>query len=183
MPSVEEEPRKPREHGPEQDSGGREEGERHEHPGNLEVVARLQGGDRSPRPSHRSGAGPASRRDGLSLFRGGIRSGGSGPPERGPRHPCSEPVDRLRERGRGAVLHDRDSRRREESRRSGRRAQFDGESRRRPLHLARAAHVRRVGWNGTLALWSAVCLVAALLWLTVDVDAAASDGRTSSAVA
>ena len=28
------------------------------------------------------------------------------------------------------------------------------------------------GWNGTLVLWSAVCLVAALLWLTVDVDAA-----------
>jgi sugar phosphate permease len=35
------------------------------------------------------------------------------------------------------------------------------------------------GWNGTLVLWSAVCLVAALLWLTVDVDAAAADGRAS----
>jgi len=29
------------------------------------------------------------------------------------------------------------------------------------------------GWNGTLVFWSAMCLVAALLWLTVDVDAAA----------
>lgn len=28
------------------------------------------------------------------------------------------------------------------------------------------------GWNGTLVFWSAVCVVAALLWLTVDVDAA-----------
>lgn len=26
------------------------------------------------------------------------------------------------------------------------------------------------GWNGTLVFWSGVCLVAALLWLTVDVD-------------
>lgn len=26
------------------------------------------------------------------------------------------------------------------------------------------------GWNGTLAFWSGVCLVAALLWLTVPVD-------------
>jgi sugar phosphate permease len=39
------------------------------------------------------------------------------------------------------------------------------------------------GWNGTLVFWSGVCLVAALLWLTVDVDAAAPDGRTSSVVA
>jgi sugar phosphate permease len=28
------------------------------------------------------------------------------------------------------------------------------------------------GWNGTLVFWSVVCLVAALLWLTVDADAA-----------
>jgi len=28
------------------------------------------------------------------------------------------------------------------------------------------------GWNGTLVFWSAVCLLAALLWLTVDVEAA-----------
>jgi sugar phosphate permease len=28
------------------------------------------------------------------------------------------------------------------------------------------------GWNGTLVFWSAVCVVAALLWLTVDVEAA-----------
>jgi MFS family permease len=28
------------------------------------------------------------------------------------------------------------------------------------------------GWNGTLVFWSGVCLVAAFLWLTVDVDAA-----------
>jgi ACS family glucarate transporter-like MFS transporter len=28
------------------------------------------------------------------------------------------------------------------------------------------------GWNGTLVFWSGVCVVAALLWLTVDVDAA-----------
>lgn len=27
------------------------------------------------------------------------------------------------------------------------------------------------GWNGTLVFWSGVCVVAALLWLTVDVDA------------
>ena len=26
------------------------------------------------------------------------------------------------------------------------------------------------GWNGTLMFWSGVCLVAAFLWLTVDVD-------------
>ncbi len=26
------------------------------------------------------------------------------------------------------------------------------------------------GWNGTLVFWSGVCLVAALLWLTVDID-------------
>ncbi|HEX3127534.1 MAG TPA: MFS transporter [Thermoanaerobaculia bacterium] len=32
------------------------------------------------------------------------------------------------------------------------------------------------GWNGTLVFWSGVCLVAALLWLTVDIDAAAPDG-------
>jgi MFS transporter, ACS family, glucarate transporter len=28
------------------------------------------------------------------------------------------------------------------------------------------------GWNGTLVFWSAVCVLAALLWLTVDVEAA-----------
>lgn len=39
------------------------------------------------------------------------------------------------------------------------------------------------GWNGTLMFWSAVCVVAALLWLTVDVDAAAPDGRPSSVAA
>ena len=39
------------------------------------------------------------------------------------------------------------------------------------------------GWNGTLVFWSGVCVVAALLWLTVDIDAAAPDGRTSSVVA
>jgi cyanate permease len=39
------------------------------------------------------------------------------------------------------------------------------------------------GWNGTLVFWSAVCVVAALLWLTVDVDAAAPDGRPSSVAA
>ena len=39
------------------------------------------------------------------------------------------------------------------------------------------------GWNGTLVFWSAVCLVAALLWLTVDIHAAAPDGPTSSVVA
>jgi sugar phosphate permease len=27
------------------------------------------------------------------------------------------------------------------------------------------------GWNGTLVFWSGVCVVAALLWLTVDIDA------------
>ena len=26
------------------------------------------------------------------------------------------------------------------------------------------------GWNGTLAFWSAVCVLAALLWLTVPVE-------------
>jgi nitrate/nitrite transporter NarK len=35
------------------------------------------------------------------------------------------------------------------------------------------------GWNGTLVFWSGVCLVAALLWLTVDLDAAAPDGFAS----
>ena len=30
------------------------------------------------------------------------------------------------------------------------------------------------GWNGTLVFWSGVCVVAALLWLTVDIDAAPS---------
>jgi nitrate/nitrite transporter NarK len=39
------------------------------------------------------------------------------------------------------------------------------------------------GWNGTLAFWSGACIVAALLWLTVDIDAVAPDGRTSSVVA
>ena len=33
------------------------------------------------------------------------------------------------------------------------------------------------GWNGTLAFWSGVCLVAALIWLTVPVDEAATTGR------
>ena len=28
------------------------------------------------------------------------------------------------------------------------------------------------GWNGTLVFWSGACVVAALLWLTVDIDAA-----------
>ena len=27
------------------------------------------------------------------------------------------------------------------------------------------------GWDGTLAFWSGVCLAAALLWLTIPVDA------------
>ncbi len=38
------------------------------------------------------------------------------------------------------------------------------------------------GWNGTLVFWSGVCLVAALLWLTVDVDAsqASADSRNLS---
>jgi ACS family glucarate transporter-like MFS transporter len=31
------------------------------------------------------------------------------------------------------------------------------------------------GWNGTLVFWSGVCLVAALLWLTVDVEAGRRD--------
>lgn len=31
------------------------------------------------------------------------------------------------------------------------------------------------GWNGTLVFWSGVCVVAALLWLTVDIDAVAPD--------
>jgi len=35
------------------------------------------------------------------------------------------------------------------------------------------------GWNGTLVFWSGVCVVAALLWLTVDLDAS-NDGRTSA---
>ncbi|HEV7503902.1 MAG TPA: MFS transporter [Thermoanaerobaculia bacterium] len=35
------------------------------------------------------------------------------------------------------------------------------------------------GWNGTLVFWSGVYLVAAFLWLTVDIDAAAPAGRTS----
>ena len=35
------------------------------------------------------------------------------------------------------------------------------------------------GWNGTLVFWSGVCVVAALLWLTVDLDA--SKGALSSA--
>jgi len=35
------------------------------------------------------------------------------------------------------------------------------------------------GWNGTLVFWSGVCVVAALLWLTVDLDAS-NDGRTPS---
>ena len=35
------------------------------------------------------------------------------------------------------------------------------------------------GWNGTLVFWSGVCVVAALLWLTVDLDAP-HDGRTPS---
>jgi len=34
------------------------------------------------------------------------------------------------------------------------------------------------GWNGTLVFWSGVCLVAAFLWLTVDVDAGQRDART-----
>lgn len=35
------------------------------------------------------------------------------------------------------------------------------------------------GWNGTLVFWSGVCVVAALLWLTVDLDA--SKGAPNSA--
>lgn len=35
------------------------------------------------------------------------------------------------------------------------------------------------GWNGTLVFWSGVCVVAALLWLTVDIDATAPDGFNS----
>jgi ACS family glucarate transporter-like MFS transporter len=31
------------------------------------------------------------------------------------------------------------------------------------------------GWNGTLVFWSGACLVAALLWLTVDLDAVPTD--------
>jgi MFS family permease len=34
------------------------------------------------------------------------------------------------------------------------------------------------GWNGTLVFWSGVALVAALLWLTVDVEAGPRDART-----
>jgi ACS family glucarate transporter-like MFS transporter len=37
------------------------------------------------------------------------------------------------------------------------------------------------GWNGTLVFWSGVCLVAAFLWLTVDVDAGQRDARTGRA--
>lgn len=37
------------------------------------------------------------------------------------------------------------------------------------------------GWNGTLVFWSGVCLVAAFLWLTVDVDAGQCDARTGRA--
>jgi MFS family permease len=37
------------------------------------------------------------------------------------------------------------------------------------------------GWNGTLVFWSAVCVLAALLWLTVDVgDTAPPGGRPRS---
>ncbi|MFY9824111.1 MAG: MFS transporter [Thermoanaerobaculia bacterium] len=36
------------------------------------------------------------------------------------------------------------------------------------------------GWNGTLVFWSGVCVVAALLWLTVDVDAAPATFQTPS---
>lgn len=32
------------------------------------------------------------------------------------------------------------------------------------------------GWNGTLVFWSGVCIVAALLWLTVDVDTGIANG-------
>ncbi len=32
------------------------------------------------------------------------------------------------------------------------------------------------GWNGTLVFWSGVCVLAALLWLTVDIDAAKDNG-------
>ena len=58
-----------------------------------------------------AGAGPASRRDGVPLLRRGFRDGGGGPPERDLRNPCPEPVVWMRERGRGAVLHHRDSHR------------------------------------------------------------------------
>jgi hypothetical protein len=37
------------------------------------------------------------------------------------------------------------------------------------------------GWNGTLVFWSVVSLVAAFLWLTVDVDAGQRDARTGRA--
>jgi nitrate/nitrite transporter NarK len=34
------------------------------------------------------------------------------------------------------------------------------------------------GWNGTLVFWSGVCVVAALLWLTVDIDASNENEAT-----
>jgi MFS family permease len=37
------------------------------------------------------------------------------------------------------------------------------------------------GWNGTLVFWSVVSLVAAFLWLTVDVEAGQRDARTGRA--
>src|SRR3982751_120626 len=51
----------------------------------------------------------------------------------------------MRERGRGAILHDRGGRRSGERGSGGRCPQPDGEPRRRPLHLAGAEDVRRVG--------------------------------------
>ena len=37
------------------------------------------------------------------------------------------------------------------------------------------------GWNGTLVFWSGVCIVAAFLWLTVDVEAGQRDAPTGRA--
>ena len=127
-------------------------------------------GRRSSRPARRRGPRPPARGHVLPARRGNLRGGGRGAPECRPCDGRAQRVVGVHQRRRGPLLRDGHGDWRGPSWRRSGGAQPDGQPRRRAVDLARTAHVGGLGVDGTLVFWSGVCVVAALLWLTVNVD-------------